>query len=1063
MRLRQITPLALVLALTVAGFIVARVVTEGEARRDSEHAAEVAAAQIRGRVAQAASLTESLSQYMLNASGTGVTSDQFARNALRWLSPAGFPAAAWVERVRDSRRASYERRIGQPIVTPDERREVVPTGSRSSYLPATLVSGFPPMAVPGSDLSGVPGMARALTRATRRDRMAATPVAPPRTGTHGLFLVAPAPNLTAEVLRPGYVVVFVSDRTLRAAATDAPTAEIATGGPSTEGGEGTASEAFTAAGQRFEVAVPEEPVEGAAAGLPWIILAAGLVLAALAAALGVSAARRATAQADLDRIFNLSPDLIAVADFEGHFKRVNPAVEQVLGYTQEEFLGRPYLDLVHPDDRENTAAEAAAIGEGKKTLCFENRYVRKDGSHRVLEWTSTPVVEDGLMYGMARDVTERRQAETEAERLADEQAALRRVATLVAEDVPASELFEAVASEVGALLGADFAGMARFEGEHVITVGVWAAQGEHPPVPPRWRMQAGDPATTVAETREPARWDDWTGVPGPIAEFIRERGIRSTVGTPIVVEGRVWGALAVHTMRSAPFPPDTEARMAQFTDLVGTAIANADARAEVARLAQEQAALRRVATVVARGASQADVFTTIGEEIGRLFGTDEIGMVRYESERNQVVVANSGAFEEAFPIGSRQPLDGENAASRVFRTGKPVRIDDYATATGPIADAARSAGIRSVVGVPIRVEGRLWGAMITGATQDDPLPPETDARLGQFTELMATAIANTESRAEVDRLAEEQAALRRVATLVASGRAPDEIFAAVGDEVRQLVGNDLTSMFRCEPGDMLTLVAVRARAEPVPDDLVGARIPMRAKFARFLEARRPVRLDARGTAQWTTDLPAVEPLGLRSAIGVPIIVGGGPWGAIFGCEATHDGLPPAAEGPFAQFTELVATAIANAEARAEVERLAQEQAALRRVATLVAEGAPPSAALDAVAGEMEALLEADQVALNRFEARDELLVLAHRGLDVARTPVGARLSIQGESATAIVRRTGRPARMEGYDSAGGALAELARATGLRSSVSAPITVEGGLWGVITASWTEEESPPPDTE
>jgi signal transduction histidine kinase len=90
-------------------------------------------------------------------------------------------------------------------------------------------------------------------------------------------------------------------------------------------------------------------------------------------------------------------------------------------------------------------------------------------------------------------------------------------------------------------------------------------------------------------------------------------------------------------------------------------------------------------------------------------------------------------------------------------------------------------------------------------------------------------------------------------------------------------------------------------------------------------------------------------------------------------------------------------------------------------------------------------------------------VLAHRGLDVARTPVGSRVSIEGESATAKVRRTGRPARMERYDAAEGALAELARATGIRSSVSAPVVVEGGLWGLITASWRGEQSPPADTE
>jgi signal transduction histidine kinase len=151
------------------------------------------------------------------------------------------------------------------------------------------------------------------------------------------------------------------------------------------------------------------------------------------------------------------------------------------------------------------------------------------------------------------------------------------------------------------------------------------------------------------------------------------------------------------------------------------------------------------------------------------------------------------------------------------------------------------------------------------------------------------------------------------------------------------------------------------------------------------------------------------------------------------------------------------------ESREALRQLADEQAALRRVATLVAEGAAPSAVLDAVAGEMEALLEADQVALNRFEPGDEILVLAHRGLDVARTPVGSRVSTRGDSVTAAVRRTGRPARMENYETAGGALAELARATGLRSSVSAPIMVEGRLWGLITASWKGRGSSPADTE
>jgi PAS domain-containing protein len=349
LRPRQIAPIALVLGLAVAGFIIARDIAEHSARRDAEHRAEVAAAQIRGRVQQAVSLTESLRRFMVDAGGTGVTSAQFERNAFWWLSPAGFPAAAWVEQVPSSRRVAYERSIGQPIVSPSARYSVVSAGSRSSYLPATIVSGFPPTSVAGIDLSGEPGMAAALERATRVDGVAATTSEGAVGGIRALFLVAPAANLIDQVLHPGYVVLFVPDATLRGAA-GTTRVELVVGAPAsaTPHGANTVRETFQQAGQRFGVVVPQQSVQGAAAVLPWIILAAGLVLAGFVGALGVNDARRARAQAELNRIFNLSSDLIAIADFDGHFTRVNPAVEQILGYTRDEFLARPYLELVHP-------------------------------------------------------------------------------------------------------------------------------------------------------------------------------------------------------------------------------------------------------------------------------------------------------------------------------------------------------------------------------------------------------------------------------------------------------------------------------------------------------------------------------------------------------------------------------------------------------------------------------------------------------------------------------------------------------------------------------------------
>jgi PAS domain S-box-containing protein len=617
-RPRQIAPVAVVLGLIVAGFFGARLLAERDARRDSEHRADVAAAQIRARVEQGASLAESLRRFMVGAAGSGVTSEGFASNASRWLSPAGFPAAAWVEPVGASRRAAYERRTSQPIVTRDRRGRIAPVGSRPSYLPATLASGIPPMAVPGIDLRGESGMAAALTRASALRDTRATPLATLRDGSKGLFLVRSAPRLVRGVVAPGFVVVFVSEPWLRAAATDTTALRLTTGGSSTgdRANAATVRRSFTEAGQRFDVAVPAGSVSGPAAVLPWLILAAGLVLAALAGALGVNAARRARAQDELDRIFTLSSDLITVADFDGHFTRVNPAAEEVLGYTEEELLARPYLDLIHPDDRERTAAEAARIGQGRATLSFENRFVRKDGSYKVLEWTTTPVVKDRLMYGVARDVTERRQAEAELERLAAEQAALRRVATLVVRGVPAAEVFSAVAEELERLFDAQATTIGRLEpdGSMAIVASTGRATGQMP-VGSRLKLEPGMVLARVIRTGRSARVDDYSHASGFLGQVTQRTGVRCSVAVPIMVEGSIWGSMGAATERER-FPADTEQRMGEFTELVGTAISNIQARSDLAASRERIVAAadeerRRVVRDLHDGAQQALVHSII--------------------------------------------------------------------------------------------------------------------------------------------------------------------------------------------------------------------------------------------------------------------------------------------------------------------------------------------------------------------------------------------------------------------------------------------------------------------
>ncbi len=338
--------------------------------------------------------------------------------------------------------------------------------------------------------------------------------------------------------------------------------------------------------------------------------------------------------------------------------------------------------------------------------------------------------------------------------LAEEQAGLRRVAALVARGVPAAQVFTAVAQEVGHVLGADATNITRLEADGAVTV--LARVGAHPeqfPVGSRWTPEPPLALAVVLRTRRPARLDDFSQVSDAYGDYFRRRGFRSGVAVPIVVEGRLWGGIAVGTRRER-FPADAEERMVGFTELVGTAIANAEGRVqleesrdELHRLADEQAALRRVATLVARGLPPAEVFAAVAQEVGSVLTNDATNIVRLDPDGAVTVLARVGARPVGYPVGSRWTPEPPLALAVALRTGHPARLDDFSQAFDAYGDAVRRLGIRSGVAVPIVVEGRLWGAIAVGGRQR--LRADTEERLAGFTELVGTAIANADSRAQL--------------------------------------------------------------------------------------------------------------------------------------------------------------------------------------------------------------------------------------------------------------------------------------------------------------------------
>ncbi|HMC82772.1 MAG TPA: response regulator, partial [Candidatus Polarisedimenticolia bacterium] len=129
---------------------------------------------------------------------------------------------------------------------------------------------------------------------------------------------------------------------------------------------------------------------------------------------------RKRAEEELNRFFALSLDMLCIANFDGYFVRLNPAWTRALGFAEQELLARPYLDFIHPEDRESTTEEASRLATGAELVSFENRYRCKDGSYKWLLWTAVPSAEQGLIYAAARDITDRKRAEEELMKYARE-------------------------------------------------------------------------------------------------------------------------------------------------------------------------------------------------------------------------------------------------------------------------------------------------------------------------------------------------------------------------------------------------------------------------------------------------------------------------------------------------------------------------------------------------------------------------------------------------------------------------------------------------------------------
>ena len=392
-----------VLLLSVAGFVVTTRLVDADRSAAAHRSAATDAAQVLALLQQAETFSTGLAT---------VLEGEPVRNAGRFAALEGSAAttvgltqAMWVEPVTSSGRRAYERRIGAPITQLPGTR---PAAAAATYLPATFVTGLPFR--PGADVSGLPALAATLRNPLSIFAGTATPVGTVA-GQRGFFVVQEARFGQGEGSN-GFLVVFVPAGWLNSSlGGDASQIAISQDGRRLAGtvdAPPAAGITFDALTQAWRVDVAPVPPTAVQKALPALAFSWPLATALVVYLVGHGMLRRRRAEREIDDVYDLSLDLLCILGVDGYLKRVNPAFERTLGYEAAELLSRPLLEFIHPDDRQAMEATIASLQTGRGAERFESRYVRFDGVARWLEWSARPMVERGLIYAAARDVTDAR-------------------------------------------------------------------------------------------------------------------------------------------------------------------------------------------------------------------------------------------------------------------------------------------------------------------------------------------------------------------------------------------------------------------------------------------------------------------------------------------------------------------------------------------------------------------------------------------------------------------------------------------------------------------------------
>ncbi|MGA2929243.1 MAG: GAF domain-containing protein, partial [Solirubrobacteraceae bacterium] len=457
-------------------------------------------------------------------------------------------------------------------------------------------------------------------------------------------------------------------------------------------------------------------------------------------------------------------------------------------------------------------------------------------------------------------------------------------------------LAKLLASRVVDMLSAASASLVRFDGEQMTVIGSCG------PCPAPVRFAASTPSACgqVARTGDPARFDHFTSLAGEVSRFAVAQGFTCSVAVPVRMRGRLWGCLGVTTLTPGGFEAGTEALLERFATVAASALAAAEG-GQLLDEARVERALREVAAASAAGdLSERDFAELVCSKLAGALDANGTAVQRLDGERLTIV----GYCGKA-TLPSNFPASGPGVAAQVARTRKFVRVDDYQSLGGEMAALAATDRSTCAMGVPLFVDGKLWGCMTTATGRSGGFAPESERRFECFAQLICAALGKVQAEERLRFRARLEETLREVAVASASCELDERgLGSLVADRVRDLLGAAASGVFRFDAEWITTLgycgsASVPERVPPGEPSIVAA----------VASTGKPVREDNFAAIDGRIASSVRERDAVSGGIGVPVFVGGKLWGAITAGSAAAEGFPPDGE------QALVSTITGNPQSR----------------------------------------------------------------------------------------------------------------------------------------------------